>query len=332
MPQSHPARALPRAVAIAVALAVGLAAAPPARAEPPTVVATFSVIADSAARLAGDCATVASLVPPGGDPHLYEATPGDVRRLQGAGLVLYLGLGLEGRLAAVLDRLGARQPVVGLGAAIAPDRLQVDAHGATDPHVWMDPALWAAVLPGLAQALAELAPDCADAIAARAAEHGEELAALAGWSAASLATIPPAARVLVTAHDAFGYFGRAYGLEVEAIQGLSTASEPSVADIRAVAELVAARRVPAVFVETTINPRTVETMVAAVRDRGHDVAIGPALYADSMGVAGTPEGSLIGMTRANVIAITAALGGAAPPLPAGLGGWAQAWGLAHDAP
>lgn len=321
---------LPRpATCLALALT---AAAPAAAAAPPTVVATFGVIADSAARLAGDCVAVSALVPPGGDPHLYEATPGDVRRLQEAGLVLYLGLGLEGRLARVLERLGARQPVVGLGAAIAPDRLAADAHGATDPHVWMDPALWAGILPPLAAALSDLAPDCAGAIAARAAAHGEELAALAGWSAASLATIPAAARVLVTAHDAFGYFGRSYGIEVEAIQGLSTTAEPSVADIRAVAEMVAARRVPAVFVETTINPRTVETMVAAVRDRGHDVAIGAALYADSMGPAGTAEGTLIGMTRWNVIAITAALGGAALPLPAGLAAWAAEWALAHEGP
>ncbi|MCL4188924.1 MAG: zinc ABC transporter substrate-binding protein [Rhodobacteraceae bacterium] len=322
---------LPRlAPALALTLAAALAAPPPAAASPVPVVATFGVIADSATRLAGDCAEVSALVPAGGDPHLYEATPGDVRRLQQAGLVLYLGLGLEGRLAAVLERLGARQPVVGLGAAIPPGRLATDAQGATDPHVWMDPAIWAEVLPALAAALAAAAPDCADRIAAAAAAHAAELRALAAWSAASLATIPPEARVLVTAHDAFGYFGRAYGLEVEAIQGLSTEAEPSVADIRAVAELVAARRVPAVFVETTINPRTIETMVAAARDRGHAVALGPALYADAMGPEGTPEGTLIGMTRANIAAIAGALGGAALPLPAELGDWAQAWGLAQE--
>jgi len=311
----------------ALALALALAAPVAGGAAPVAVVATFGVIADSARRLAGDCATVSALVPPGGDPHLYEATPGDVRSLQGADLVLYLGLGLEGRLAAILEGLGARRPVVGLGAAIPAGRLMTGPHGATDPHVWMSPALWAEILPALAAALVARAPDCAEAIAANADVHAGELRALAAWSEATLATIPPAARVLVTAHDAFGYFGRAYGLEVEAIQGLSTAAEPSVADIRAVAETVAARRVPTVFVETTINPRTIETMVAAVRDRGREVAIGPPLYADAMGPEGTPEGTVIGMARWNVTVIAAALGGHALPLPEGLAAWAAAWGL-----
>lgn len=308
-----------------VLLAQGHAAA----SQPVRVVATVGMLADSAAALAGPCAEVAALIGPGADPHLYEATPADIRRLREADLILYLGLGLEGRLAGVLARLADRQRVLGLGAALPADRLMTDADGVTDPHVWMDPALWAEGLPALAAALAEAAPDCAEGIAERHAAHAAELAALDGWAAAALATLPEDRRVLVTAHDAFGYFGRAYGLRVEAIQGLSTAAEPSVADIRATARLVAELGVPAVFVETTINPRTVEAMVAAARDLGHEVKIGAELYADSLGPPGTPEATLIGMLRWNVLAIAEALGGAPGPLPPALAAWADRAGLAE---
>ncbi len=313
-----------RAVLLAAAVALpGAAGAAPAR-----VVATVGMLAETAATLAGACAEVAALIRPGADPHLYEATPGDIRRLQGADLILYLGLGLEGRLAGVLERLGARQRVLAVGAALPADLLMTDGDGVTDPHVWMDPALWARTLPAIAAALATAAPDCAEGIAARADAHAAELAALHAWAAATLAALPEDRRVLITAHDAFGYFGRAFGLRVEAIQGLSTAAEAGIADIRATARLAAELRVPAVFVETTINPRTVEAVVAAARDLGHDVALGPALYADAMGPPGTPEGTLIGMLRWNVAAIAGALGAPAGPLPAALDAWAARAGLA----
>lgn len=310
--------------ALALAAALALPAAAPARAEPPQVLATIGVIADMAATLAGDCAAVTALIGPGTDPHTYRARPSDVAALDRADLILYLGLGLEGQLAQVLDRFGARKPTVAVGDAIPADRL-LAAHGGTDPHVWMSPAVWADAIPAVAGALAGVAPGCAAAIAENAGRHAAELAALDAWGRAAVATIPPDARTLVTAHDAFAYMARDWGLTVAAIQGISTEAEASVADIAATARLVADAKVPAVFVESTINPRTIEAVIQAAAALGHRVTVGETLYADALGEAGTPEGTYIGMIRWNVAAIAGALGGSVPPLPADLAGWAAAW-------
>lgn len=324
---------LPRPLSALLALL--LAAAPAggaAGSEPLRVVATIGMIADSAASVGGDCVAVTALIGPGMDPHQYEARPSDIRALQEAELVLYLGLGLEGRLAGLLERLSARVPVIALGAeAIPGELLRRDAEGTTDPHVWMDPRLWARTLPVIADALGRARPDCAEAIGLRVAAAEDALAALAGWMEQALASVPEARRVLVTAHDAFGYFGRALGLEVHGLQGLSTATEPAVADIRAAAALVVARELPAVFAETTVNPRTVRTLVEAAAALGHRVAIGPPLFADAMGAPGTPGDSYIGMMVWNAAAIARALGGSPPPLPEALAGYAAEAAAAEQA-
>lgn len=297
-----------------------------AAADRPVALATIGMIGDLAAGVAGECAAVATLMGPGVDPHLYRATPADVRAMDRADLVLYLGLGLEGQLAEVLGRFAARKPVVAVGEALPQGEL-AEAHGGVDPHVWMDPGLWRQTLPALAGALAGLVPDCAGPIAANADRIGAELDALDRWAAASVAALPEPARVLVTAHDAFGYYGRAYGLRLVAIQGLSTESEASVADIAGTARQVSEAGVPAVFVESTINPRTIQAMIAAARDLGHDLAVGGSLYSDAMGAEGTAEGTYIGMIHANTRAIVTALGGTPAPLPAELAGWAAHWGV-----
>src|SRR5690606_39205798 len=152
-----------------------------------------------------------------------------------------------------------------------------------DPHVWMDVSLWARTVPAIAEKLGELLPDCAPAIAANAEGYGIQLAALHDWTAQAIASIPADQRVLVTAHDAFAYYGRAYGIEVAGIQGISTQSEAAIADIRQTADLIVARAVPAIFVESTINPRTIEAVIAAARQAGQNVEIGGQLYSDAMG-------------------------------------------------
>lgn len=313
------------------ALALALAAVMPARADGPLqVVATTGMIADIAARIGGSCAEVRALMGPGTDPHLYRATPSDVRALSGADLILYNGFALEGQLGSVLGRLSDSRPVIAVAEQSVPARALLDDpdEGGTDPHVWMDARLWAGTAPVLAQAMGALRPACAEAFSARAAGLEAELAALDGWIRASLAGVPETARVLVTAHDAFGYYGAAYGLEVAAIQGISTEAEASIADIRETADLVVERGIRTVFVESTVNPRTISALAAAVADRGGDVTIGAELFADAMGPEGTPEGSYIGMMRANTRAIVDGLGGSPAPWPAELGGWAAAWGLA----
>lgn len=279
----------------------------------PVLLATVGMIADPAQRMAGDCVRVETLIGAGLDPHLYQARPSDIRRLRDADRLVALGLSLEGRLANVLARVGA----VLLGEAIDPARLL--RHGdAPDPHLWMDPALWVQVFAPLARALTDLAPDCAGAIEAGMRTEVARGLLLDGWAREALATIPVRHRVLVSAHDAFAYFSRAYGLENEAIQGISTASEPSIADIDLTARLAADRGVPAAFVETTLNPRAVRALVEAARARGHDLVIGGSLYSDALGEAGSGAETWPGMIVANVRVITEALGGVVPPVPPGV--------------
>ncbi len=315
----------PTSFASVLAVAAGLA---PAEAQV-EVLATVGMVADVAAEIGGDCAQVTSLIGPGIDPHDYQPTASDVRRLRQAELILHVGFDLEGRMGTILARMGQTRPVVAVAeAAAAPEALLFEAPEVVDPHLWMDVSLWARTIPVISEALTEQAPDCAPAMAQRAAEYGVKLEALDAWVAETLATVPSEARVLVTAHDAFSYFARAYDFGLsEAIEGISTESEASIADIRAVARIVRDLEVPAVFTETTINPRTIEALVAEVRAMGHEVTIGGALFSDAPGAADTPEGSYIGMIRANTITIASALGGAAVPLPTELTDWAARWGI-----
>lgn len=291
-------------------LAFALPAPAPAQ---PVMLATIGMIADPARRIAGDCVTVQTLIGPGLDPHLYRARPSDIHRLRDADRIVALGLGLEGRLANVLDRSGAAI----LADAIDPARLLTHGEG-PDPHLWMDPALWVTTFAPLAASLSALAPACATAIADRQDRETARAMALDAWARASLATIPEGQRMLLSAHDAFSYFARAYGLETAAVQGISTEAEPSIADIDQTARLAADRGVPAIFVETTLNPRAVQALIEAARARGHDLRIGGALHSDALGEPGSLAGTWPGMIVANVTAITEALGGTPAPLPEAL--------------
>ncbi|CAN5785992.1 zinc ABC transporter substrate-binding protein [soil metagenome] len=312
----------PLLTAIVAALAIGTAsAAPPTT---PSVVATTGMIGDIAADVAGPCLEVTTLMGPGVDPHLYRATARDVRTLQGADLVLFHGLDLEGQLGQVLERLGARTPTHAVGEGVTPDaeRLTVEG-GLIDPHVWMDPTIWGRLPSALAERFAALAPECADDLATRADAATALLHDLDAWIGRVVDTVPPEARVLVTAHDAFGYFARRYGFEVVAIQGISTEAEASVRDVRETADLVVARRIPSVFFETSISPRTVEAVIAAARDRGADVEVGGELYADALGPAGTSAGTYTGMIVHTVATISLGLGGSLPPFDGALAAWAE---------
>ncbi len=303
-----------RPLILATALALLVPAS--ARAQAPLdVLATVGMIADIARLVGGECAQVETLVGPGADPHLFTPAPSDLAKLQRAELVLYGGLNLEGQLGAVLDKLSHSRPVVAVSEAAVTKDQRLASDGQPDPHVWMDPGLWAGTVPVIAAAIAAERPDCTAEVTANAAATSAALTALDGWVATSVATIPQAQRQLVTAHDAFAYFGRAYGLEVTAIQGISTASEAAIADIDAVAATVAESRVPAVFIESTVNPRTIQALIEAVAARGATVRVGGELYSDALAPAGSPAGTYIGMIRHNAATIVTALGGTPAPLP-----------------
>jgi manganese/zinc/iron transport system substrate-binding protein len=271
---------------------------------------------------------VTALMGPGIDPHLYKASASDVRTLQRADIIFYSGYNLEGQLGEVLGKLSRQITTVAVAEQAISDSetLRKAGGNATDPHLWMDVSLWARITDVIAQTLMEASPDCQNAMA-NAEVYKTQLAALHEWIKASIATIPETQRILVTAHDAFFYYSRAYTIEVAAIQGVSTQSEASIEDIRATVAKVVERQVPAVFIESSINPRTIEAVLQAVQDQGFETRIGGSLYSDAMGEAGTADGTYIGMLYHNTKAITEALGGSVAPLPDGLNSWAETWNL-----
>ena len=317
----------------AAMIAACMAATSPAMAQDAqlNVLATVAMLSDVAQNVAGECANVSTLIGAGTDPHDFSATPRDVDMLAQAELIFYVDRSLEERLADILDNFRDRTPTVGLAGATfdMADLLQdPEEPGAIDPHLWMDVSTWAQIAPVMADAIAEIRPDCADSMADNVASYTAQLDALHNWVQEAVASVPEEQRILVTAHDAFYYFADAYGIAAsEAIEGISTASEASIGDIREVAAFVIAQGVPAVFVETTINPRTIEALVAEVQSQGHDVVIGGELYSDAMGDPDTAEGTYIGMIRANTLTIVQALGGLLPDWPEALQDWAREWDI-----
>jgi manganese/zinc/iron transport system substrate-binding protein len=273
------------------------------------VVTTTGMIADAVKNIAGDSLTVEALMGPGVDPHLYKATQGDLRKLSDADLVLYNGLLLEGKMGEVLDKLGRLKPVIAVAETIDHSRLLASPlyQNAYDPHVWFDVTLWQQVVKKISNALQEADPDNAGYYQSNTDRYLSELESLHHQVRQQLTEIPEAQRVLITAHDAFEYFGRAYGIEVRGLQGLSTVSEFGLKDITELVQFIIDRNIKAVFVETSISERSIQAVVEGCQKRGHQVRIGGSLYSDAMGNYGTPEGTYIGMVNANVNTITQAL-------------------------
>lgn len=301
-----------RAPAVLLVLAVAGCADSGTGPAPRTVLATTTVVADLVRQVAGDRLPVACLMAPGIDPHSYKATPRDADRLSRAALVVASGLHLEGRLATLLERLSDRVPVVMVADALPAERLLGVGAGRHDPHVWFDAALWARCAPVVAEALATIDPDGAGEYRERAAAYADRLLALDAEARARIASIPAGRRVLVTAHDAFRYFGRAYDIEVLGIQGTSTESEAGLGDLNRLVDTVVTRAIPAVFVETSVSDRNVEALREGAMARGHVVSLGGRLYSDSLGESGGGADTLEGALRANVETIVAGLRGTPP--------------------
>ena len=273
------------------------------------VVVTTGMIGDAARRIGGERAEVVALMGPGVDPHLYKASEGDVVRLAGADLVLYNGLHLEGKMGDILAKLGRTRSVVAVASTVPAAELRQppEFQGQHDPHIWFDVRLWARTLDAIATAYAGVDPDHAASYRQNADAYRRELLELDAWVEARIAEVPAERRVLITAPDAFGYFGRRYGVEVVGLQGISTLAEAGLRDVGRVVDLVVERRVKAIFVESSVPQRAIEAVQAAAAERGHRVAIGGQLFSDAMGAAGTPEGSYPGMVRHNVNTLVEAL-------------------------
>ncbi|WP_245906088.1 metal ABC transporter solute-binding protein, Zn/Mn family [Teichococcus aestuarii] len=315
----RPARPGRRALLAALA---GLVAAPalpgvaPAQPAAPPVLATTAMIGDLARRIGGGRIALDVLMGEGVDPHLYKPTRGDIARLLKAELVLTNGLLLEGQMTGAFERVArAGKPVVAVAESLPPEFLlsPEGAAGHHDPHVWMDPQAWSRAAALIAQHLTTLEPAGAAAFARNLADLQAELVALDAWAEQAIASIPARQRVLVTAHDAFNYFSRRYGLEVMGIQGLSTESEAGLRRMEELVALLVERGIPAVFVESSVSDRNVRALVEGAAARGHRVVIGGSLFSDAMGAPGTYEGTYPGMIDHNVTTMVRALGGEAPP-------------------
>ena len=274
---------------------------------PIQVVCTTGMVADIAKNVGGEHVTVTALMGAGVDPHLYTASPADVSQLNRADIILYSGLHLEGKLSELLERMGSRKPTTAVAGKLPHDKIISDAAGAHDPHVWFDVSLWSRAAAEGAEALAAYDPPHADEYRANLKKYQERLAELHEYAREQLATVPKEQRVLVTAHDAFHYFGNAYGIEVRGIQGISTTSEAGVRRIRELVDFLVERKIKAVFVETSVSDQNIQSLLEGAGARGHKVEIGGRLFSDAMGDDGTPEGTYEGMVRHNVDTIVKAL-------------------------
>lgn len=281
-------------------------------AEKPLVVCTTGMIGDMAAAVGGEHVEVVTLMGPGVDPHLFRPTRDDAMKVLNADLVLYNGLLLEGRMEDVFKRAArAGKPVVAVAESLPKEFLMEDEDepGHPDPHVWMDAAAWARCTEAVEAALTELLPEKIVDFQNNTEAYINRLQELNAEVKALIAGIPKEHRLLVTAHDAFQYFGRAYHIEVMGIQGVSTESEAGLADInRLVAQLVE-RGIPAIFIESSVPDKNVMAVIEGAKARGHDLRLGGELFSDALGPAGTPEGTYVGMLRHNARTIASALGG-----------------------
>jgi manganese/zinc/iron transport system substrate-binding protein len=273
------------------------------------MVTTTGMIHDAVKNIVGDHAEVHALMGPGVDPHLYKATQGDLAQIGRAAIVFYNGLHLEGKMVDALEKLGRTKKVVAVAEGIDPAllRMATEFQGNPDPHIWFDVKLWTSAVRKAADELKAADPPHAADYERNAAAYIAKLDSLDAWVREQIASIPKPQRVLITAHDAFGYFGRAYDIEVRGLQGISTVSEFGLADISSLVDMIAERKIKAVFMESSVPRRSIEAVVEGVQAKGHQVTIGGELYSDAMGEAGTSEGTYIGMVSANVNKIVKAL-------------------------
>ena len=282
--------------------------------EPYRIVTSVGMVGDIVDNVAGNKAEVSIIMGSGVDPHLYTPTRDDVARMMEADVIFYVGLLLEGRMVDALIAVGHSKPVYAVTQLIDTENL-IEAQGHYDPHVWMDVSLWSQAVNAVAQALAEFDPVNANDYQHNAEQYQQQLAKLHDYGLERIETIPVKAGskpILITSHDAFSYFGKAYGLEVFGIQGLSTVSESGLLRINELIDLIVVNEVPAVFIESTVSPQNIQALIEGAHARGHNVEIGGELFSDAMGSKGNYEGTYIGMLDHNITVVTQGLGGEAP--------------------
>lgn len=287
---------------------------------PIEVVTTVGMVADIVRNVGGDRVRVTQLMGSGVDPHLYRVTRDDVRSIFAADVIFSSGLMLEGNLSDALNRLSRRKPVAAIGEWAwyespwsREDAADESASEELDPHVWMDVDLWSQGAARVAEVLAEVAPRHRDEFRENAVRYREELLSLHRWGVETLASIPPSRRLLVTSHEAFGHFARAYGLQAMGVQGLATDSEAGLTRINRLVDQIIERDIGAVFVESSVPRKSMDAVIEGAGSRGHAVRIAGELYSDACGPDGTYEGTYAGMMDHNITLIAQALGGSVSP-------------------
>ena len=273
------------------------------------VVCTTGMVADLARNIGGDRIAVVGMMGPGVDPHYYKASQGDLAKLTTANLILFNGLFLEGKLEDVFAKMARRKQVLAVAEHLPEERLlrPPEFEGHFDPHIWFDVSLWAQTIEPVVARLSALDPDGAAVYRQNGARYRARLDSLHQWVVEQVALLPEARRVLITAHDAFGYFGRAYGVEVVGLQGISTVAEYGVNDVTRLVDLIVEREVKAIFVESSVPVRSIEAVREGCLERGFQVEIGGTLYSDAMGAAGSGADTYVGMVESNVNTLVGAL-------------------------
>ncbi|SPJ26612.1 metal ABC transporter solute-binding protein, Zn/Mn family [Falsiruegeria mediterranea] len=282
--------------------------------DPLKVVATTGMIADAARQVGGDEVEVKGLMGPGVDPHAYRQTRSDIVAMTRADLILWHGLYLEAQMEGFFHDLERKRTVVAVAEGLDKSKLRAhdDYADKFDPHVWMTPDLWRDVVIEVQKALTDVRPEAAEVFAANAEKHLADLDRLSAYAAETLIQVPETNRVLLTAHDAFGYFGGSYGYEVLGIQGISTQSEAGLNRIGELVDLLVDRQITAVFVESSVSDRSIRALIEGAAAKGHKVHVGGELFSDAMGEEGTYEGTYIGMLDHNITVIAGALGAEVP--------------------
>lgn len=273
------------------------------------VVTTTGMLYDAVINIAGEKVNAQALMGPGVDPHLYKATQGDLSKLNQADVIIYNGLLLEGKMGEILEKLGRNKAVYAAAESIDPGKLlsSVQYENAYDPHIWFDIRLWQEAVLTIAGALKKEDPDNASFYERNTHEYLKNLNSLHSYTLERIASIPEEQRILVTAHDAFRYFGRAYDIRVEGLQGISTVSDFGLRDISQITDLIIENNVKAIFLETSVSDQAIKAVLKGCTERGHDVVLGGNLYSDAMGPYGTYEGTYLGMVKSNVETIVNAL-------------------------
>ncbi len=274
-----------------------------------TIVCTTGMIGDMVKNLVGDSLHVLTLMGPGVDPHLYKATQGDISALSEASVIVYNGLHLEGKMTGIFEKLSKSKTIIAVSDGLSKTDLinSSDFEGAQDPHIWFDVSLWSKAMLSVSEKLQKAFPNLKTYIQEQESRFKMQLDSLHQYCKMQTALIPENQRIMITAHDAFKYFGGAYNLEVRGLQGISTTAEFGLKDISNLVQFVTDKKIKAIFVETSVPQKSIEAVIEGCDKRGHQVALGGELFSDALGSSNTAEGNYIGMVQHNVNTIVKAL-------------------------